>query len=692
MPKNRNSLHSPASSSASSADRPLPKKVAFFVAHEHHARFIVPIADALRAQGAEVIFFTTLSEYPYEMWLVKQGYPFRFLYEYGNPTIKQKVNRALVDMLPQWLELYYSWNGMQTVSMWSVEKFLARSIEEYLLTEAFLSQEQPELLVALHEVNPWGKTMGYLSHRYGIPFVTLQEGEYYIDFVQLAMHAEYSTVDMLWGPSTRRILESHGCPSEKLVEVGNTHIEAKLHETADISGIMATSRELGLKSGLPVVVIFLDGEWGLLLDQEFWARVFKGFPFQLCQVVFKAHPLLVFSDFETRLKPAMEKVLPGAKVLFWFDSYRLLAVADHVVIVGKSTIAVEAIAYGKPLYSTPSLKGNENRYGDLGVSQPVAVGEWAALESALRDGYPQHVLQQAKDYLSDFFPFDNRAIERCLDVVSHIVATRAGAAPVAALAPLQNPGDRPLSVIIPVGEDVLALPYVFAALADLALPVGCEVLLAGTEQMLASLGDYASDEIRLVKSESGGLAARFNVAISASRGKMLLFLSPDTAPLDLDGLLDAAGNAAIAGMKLVDEEGKLLALGASFEFSHAPRPRLDEKEPLEAISQGGLAVPRDLIGKLGGFDERIADGLIMADYSLTAVAAGCGMRLADEAMAVRFGKSEANPRAAQNAWRGNVAFFAKWHGKLPKNENILDIAAPLLLKIREERRQRGLEG
>ena len=49
------------------------KKIACFVALPHHTRFLWPITSALERHGAKVIFFTTMSDFPFEGDLIKKG-------------------------------------------------------------------------------------------------------------------------------------------------------------------------------------------------------------------------------------------------------------------------------------------------------------------------------------------------------------------------------------------------------------------------------------------------------------------------------------------------------------------------------------------------------------------------------------------------------------------------------------------
>src|SRR5208283_2891069 len=178
------------------------KKIAFYITLPHHAKYLFPVAEAVRREGAKVLFLTSLDLYPFEGELLKKGYRFKFVPEYADEETMQRIGRASDKFCDEWIRMVFNWDGVRHWPFYVQSRLLMTRIEEYISLERMARIEKPDMFVALHEMNPWGKELGNVAARNGIPFVTLQEGDYYADSLGFYVHTEYSTVNLLWGEST----------------------------------------------------------------------------------------------------------------------------------------------------------------------------------------------------------------------------------------------------------------------------------------------------------------------------------------------------------------------------------------------------------------------------------------------------------------------------------------------------------
>ena len=105
--------------------------------------------------------------------------------------------------------------------------------------------EKPDLLFALHELNPWGKMLGYLSHVHRVPLsYALQEGLYYADPHYYRFHTDFSTACMGHGEAKTagRSCSKAGCSDDKIYPLGNTHLWAAKQEFTELRATVRRTR------------------------------------------------------------------------------------------------------------------------------------------------------------------------------------------------------------------------------------------------------------------------------------------------------------------------------------------------------------------------------------------------------------------------------------------------------------------
>jgi hypothetical protein len=167
------------------------KKVLCFIALPHHNRFLVPIMNGLRSRGMDVVYFTAAAEGAFEITLNQAKLPYRHLLDYSDAETRSKVEAAYRYLRPIYQEKILGSRTFQAVPVVIQDKTIRPTVENVYCLMRMLEVEKPDLLFALHELNPWGKMLGYLSHTYQIPYFTLQEGLYYADVHYYRFHTDF---------------------------------------------------------------------------------------------------------------------------------------------------------------------------------------------------------------------------------------------------------------------------------------------------------------------------------------------------------------------------------------------------------------------------------------------------------------------------------------------------------------------
>lgn len=400
----------------------MKKKIACFVAMPHHTRFMRPVLDRLENQGHEVIYFTTLSDYPFERDPLKYGKRCELIQDYGSPELSEKVRSFQREFFAEWVKKIFAAPKMTQWGLNLQSNLITSGMEDYWLLAEFLDREKPDVVMILHERNRWGKQLGHLCWLRGIPFVEFQEGDYYEDRLSFSTHAEYGTAVLVWGEEAKARLVRHGCPKEKVYVVGNTHLATVDKKNFNLDDIR---KEVGIASKKPVVVMLVEVYWGMLNVPEVWQKVFAGFPFDDFEVVISWHPKIVFNSFSGHVAPMFKKYFPQVHLFHAFDTYKLTELADYVVIFGRSTTAVEVAWWGKPLFTFPEHDSTEDLYEQWGISHSLRVGDnWDPFKEVVLKGESKEHGDHVRTFLDRYFHCSNRvAVSRSVELVNCILET-----------------------------------------------------------------------------------------------------------------------------------------------------------------------------------------------------------------------------------------------------------------------------
>lgn len=659
------------------------KKIACFVALPHHTRFLWPITSALESQGARVIFFTTMSDFPFEGDLLKKGKECKLLQSYVKDDTRKKIDSSIGDFFDLWFKRCFEWDGLKHWPLVLKNSMITSGIEEYFCLEEFIKVERPDMFLALHERNRWGKLIGHLSVKYGIPYVTLQEGDYYEDRLSFSAHTEYSTALMLWGKGIEEMLTRHKSSPDKFVLIGNTHLSTIRDKYFQSDNIIKTKKELNIPLDKKVVLFLVGVQWGVVKEAAIWEELLRGLGDDVVKI-FKWHPKVTYTGFKNDVERCFKERLPSCIVLHTFDPYRLIPVSDYCVTLGKTTLAVEALSFGKPLFSLPGRDNENDHYAKWGISQALwPPGNYDPLYRTIKEGVPEEIQKNVDKFLNGYFYRNNSvAVDRSVEVIDFIfenkqAGRKTGTRSIAGREFVQGR----VSFIIPSGNDNEALLATLTSLSQNVRHEDWEVVIVVNNEGIRELLDGISGDVTVVKSKGSNLSSLYNKGAMSSNGEHLVFLKPGIVYLRDDGLLDVTGRG-IAGIPIKKADMTPHCLGIGFDFNFVPYYMTDcddsaAESQIDAVGGGMISMHRSVYDKVGGFDEGIANHLTEPDICLSAKANGYSVHYLPEALGVvykeTFGKIEAD-----DEWKGRIKFFTKWCGRLPKDDNYIRFAGELL--------------
>jgi len=649
------------------------KKALCFIALPHHNRFLVPIMEALQAQGMETVYFTVPAEGAFEITLNHANLPYRHIMDYGASEAR-RVADAFEELRPVMQKKILGNRTLQSVPVVIQDKVIRGVVEMNRMIEV----EKPDLLFALHELNPWGKILGYLSHVHRVPYFTLQEGLYYADIHYYRFHTDYSTACLVWGEDCRRILLRAGCSDDKIFPVGNTHIWQAKEEFTSAGVVGATRNKLGIGLEKKIVLFLMSHSH----YRPFDARIFLQWMKTRGDVaaVFKWHPVtgkeIIDRAFENL------KGSPDVHSIHDIDTYALIGASDICVTVGNSTTGLEALAFGKPLIEV-RLPDQEYSFVEQGVAESASgfenLGE--RCEAILAQNLPRERRQRVESYLADNFAHqDARTMERIVPLVEASLKARASADEKPAPLPSSGETAFPCSILLPVDDAAPeALLMTLEGIAAHTAAELYEVLIVDcsrrteTKALLSTL----SGDVTIIAGEPDwNYAQACNRAAAEARGKYLVLLSPGLFPYPgwLEALLavvEEEGEVGVVGAALLNENGLLWNIGIAFDVNQAPFS-IYRLLPLEfsgarrrrefRATQVPLLAPRELFLRLGGFGSEMGNRFFDIDFCLRVERQGRKIFYAPESRVSRQVPSW--PALAEQEPMNRVRFYSKWTGSL----------------------------
>lgn len=658
------------------------KKVLCFIALPHHNRFLVPIMEALAAEGMEVVYFTAAAEGAFEITLNQAALPYRHILDYANEETARRVAAAMAELRPVLQEKILTNRALQSVPLVIQDKTIRSALENFHGIDRMLEVEKPDLLFALHELNPWGKILGYLSHAHRIPYFTLQEGLYYADIHYYRFHTDYSTACVVWGDECREILLKAGCSDDKIYPLGNTHIWNAKREFTAPAAVARTRAALGIAPEKKIILFLMSHSHYRPFEAGSFLRWMKERGDVVA--VFKWHPATGNEIVDRALENFKNN--PAVVSVHDFDTYALIGASEVCVTVGNSTTGLETLAFGKPLLEV-RLPDQPYSYSERGVALQAFgfedIGE--KIHAVITGGLPPETAQNVERYLAHNFAYqDDKTMERIVALVTRSLAARAEA-PRSPLTCAERVS-VPCTIILPVDDSAPeTVLETLQGIAESSAPELYEVIVVDcarnpqSKQILAGL----DGDVEIIPGGNDwSYSQACNAAAQEARGKYIVFLKPGLVPETgwLEGLLEAAEEefaVGVVGAQVLHANGLLWHIGTAFDVNQSPFslyrflpqefPGASKRREFGA-REFPFSVSRELFCALGGLNPALQSRLEDIDFTLAAKRAGRRVLYAPHSRVV-YRTASWQPDHDQDL-ASRIHFYSKWSGSLWQDDGV----------------------
>jgi GT2 family glycosyltransferase len=657
------------------------KKAMCFIALPHHNRLFFPIMQTLKRRGMEVAYFTASAESAFEITLHDAGLPYLHPLDYADAEVQAQIRMAYGEIRGLWQERVLSHPALQCVPLTIQDKNNWSVIESLFSFRRMLEVEKPDVVFGLHELNSWGKTLGYLSHELKIPYVTLQEGYYFGSPPFYRFHTDYSTACVVWGEFKKDLLVRAGCSPDKLVPLGNIDLwEAHARATKPES-ILATREQLGVEPQKKIILFLMcHASYGTIPGERLAAWLERRGD---VAAVFKWHPVTgpnIITTATEQLKKS--RYVINTQTL---NTYNLMGASDLCVIVGTSTTGMEALAYGKPLLEL-RLPDRVFSFAEQGLAEPVSgMAEVPdKIDRVLEDGIPPERLARIEQYLKGLFAYrDDQTTERISDMVGEMLDARTRAVP----APIHNQETDAFdcSIIVPIdGSQLSDVESTLQSISQQFATDRYEVLIVdcSPHQEVSDWLRCLDGDVRILRSERGGtFSACCNLAAARARGRHLVFIKPGVVicPDWLAALLkepELYHDVGVIGGRVLDRHGLLRHIGVAFDVNQSPFSiyrmlpgdfvGAKKHRKFKAV-EGPFLVSRELFNRLGGFSTDLENRFEEIDFCLRVRNAGLHVLYTPAATAILTNATwlPSDEQDRLNCYR----FYARWTGFLWQDDD-----------------------
>jgi len=659
------------------------KKVIAYIALAHHTRFIIPVMEELESRGAVVKYIVAQAERSQEITAIELGLPYSHIFDYVREKDRKEIMKNYEGMKHTLSDSLKHEFFMGVLPVTVTDKTLLSSAFEYTGFNNLFEQEKPDLCFALHEINRWGKMLAFWAKKHNVPFISLQEGlSYGLDF-GLSGHAQYSTLNLVWGERIRHKLISFDAPAAKIIPVGNTHLSKELEiqaqnrvrqtKRADYKIEKAFITLLILSSRLPVPDLFYP--------------IFKTVSQSPTQKIFvKFHPATKKPHMDAWVAKITAKFKQNSYFIHGEEkTYDLISMADVVVLGQKSTTGLETLAFGKPLVKLDFAYISNAPYSfvDQGVAVKMRAEQLAQALENQTDFSGLMDKKKVKDYLKYELADTRTAVQTVCSLFKKTIQA-------------STTKDRPIPVDEQSGEKQWTFinhipenPELFLAQLE-ALAVNSSeggsyeiffLLPKIISPRIQAILDTLEGDIQWIRPDQNPIPA-VNQALKKASGEYFIFFAPNIAPLSgwlkqLAQQTAALGPEKLFGARITDKAGKIVHAGLVIDYNNTPisayagldinfAPALTQR-PFQMVDHF-LAVSQKMFFKAGGFTKKAGQYKFM-DFCLKARAVSGQANPVTYLPKVQLIFLDTVPKKSNQD--DSIYFLSKWHGALWESQEAL---------------------
>ncbi len=555
------------------------KKIIAYIALAHHTRFIIPVMEWLSSNGARIKYIVGQAERSQEITAIELGLEYSHIYDFISDKDYDEIQKNYLLLKQTFADSlkHHFLLGMSPITV--IDKTLCATSMEYIGFRNLLKKEKPDLCFALHELNRWGKMFAFRAKKENIPFITLQEGLTYDTDFGYSGHAQYSTLNLVWGDRVKKKMVGFEAPESKIWPVGNTHL-AKEMAVQKKKKIREKKRKAYGISQHFVSLLILSAT---LPNPELFSPIFKTISENDNQTLFvKFHPAckkLQIDKWEDSIPDQLKKNIHFIHATE--NTYDLISMADVCVLGQRSTTGLEAIAFGKPLVKLDFAYTPNAPYSfvDQGVALKMSAVEFAKALTDKIDFSKQMDKEKIERYLKSEIIDTEHAIENICDVFKKTIQANIQIDTFQEK-PDQSVFDKKWTITIQVPDhpDVF-LSQLEAVALNSENQGEYEIILLEPEkkskEIIRILDSLQGDVIRLVIPEGDNPITLMNQAGDIAKGEHLIFLEKNLAPLKgwLDCLHQAFlkhGSDKVFGAQISDRNGKIASAGVVVDRNNTP--------------------------------------------------------------------------------------------------------------------------
>ncbi len=659
------------------------KKIVVYIALPHHTRFLLPVANSMIQEGAQVHYVVGQAERSQEITAVTLGLDYFHVFDYvttdRDKEDVQKQYDRLVKTFGDSLKNSFLF-GVSPVTV--VDKTLYSTAMEYVGFKNLIQREKPDICFALHELNRWGKMFAFWAKKHNIPLVTLQEGMYYgLDFGYTG-HVQYSVLDFVWGERLKNKLAGFEAPPDKILPTGNTHLANELLAQKNNKVRQNKRKQFRYRDKELVFLLLISGS--LPVPEKLFPLLEGISRVSHAHLIIKFHPLSHQVQVEQWVERIPSRLKIRVRTIHNEESvYDLLSVCDVCLLVQPSTTGIEALAFGNPLiHLTGTFNENDS---DFFIRDKAAVSmtpsQLAELISQETDFSTLASSSHVQNFLERELANPTRAVELTKELSEKLI--RANTSDSLPEIVCQHKADKPWSLILALSQSSRGLLRQLEILAQNSEDQGdYEVILMEPEHISQEgkkiLDSLQGDVVRFVVEESLGVPGTMNLAAKQATGETLVFLQPDLVPFPhwlacFGKGFERHGRKKIFGARILDETGSLVHAGMVVDINNSPVAAYPHLEPEFACAMKErpfqmldyvLCADRNVFCKLGGFVPQAGKFAFM-DLCLRAnQEQGNDSCMYLPKVCLMF----QTPRSDDFDQDASVYFYGKWHGTLWENQ------------------------